>query len=171
MKKFTLLGAAALLAVTGCKQKSQAKEAQISPEARAQAAQVASEGEFSIQVRDYAAAEQSLLKAVALDSITPRYWKELGATRKHLGNTNGAREAYQKSYDLLEAARKKDAGSGGLVLGEVETLVLLGRTQDAKDLLQKTAKDFPHDPTLQQMVSNDIVDKMASDPTIKASIL
>ena len=171
MKKFTLLGAAALLAVSGCKQKPQAKDAQISPEARAQAAQVAGEGEFSIQVRDYAAAEQSMLKAVALDPVTPRYWKELGSARKHLGNANGAREAYQKSYELLEDARKKDAGSGGLVLGEVETLVLLGRTQDAKDLLKKTAKDFPHDATLQQMVDNNIVDKMAADPTIKASIL
>lgn len=171
MKKFTLLGVVALLAITGCKQKPQASETKISPEARAQALQLASEGEFSIQVHDYAAAEQSMVKAVALDPITPRYWKELGSVRKHLGKTDDARAAYQKSYDLLEAARQKDAGSGGLVLGEVETLVLMGKTNDAKELLNKTVKDHPQDQTLQQMVKNNIVDKMAADPMIKASIL
>jgi Flp pilus assembly protein TadD len=170
MKKFTLVGMAALLAMAGCKRKPQA-DAEISPEVRAQAAQFAGEGEFSTQVRDYAAAEQSMLKAIQLDPVTPRYWKELGSARKHLGNTSGARDAYQKSFDLLEAARKKNAGSGGLVLGEVETLVLMGKNDDAKELLQKTAKDFPKDETLRQMIDNKIVDKMAADPTIKASIL
>jgi Flp pilus assembly protein TadD len=170
MKTFTLVGMAALLALAGCKKKPQV-DAQVSPEVRAQAAQFASEGEFSTQVRDYGAAEQSLLKAVNLDPTTPRYWKELGAIRKHLGNVSGARDAYQKSYDLLEAARQKDAGSGGLVLGEVETLVLMGKSGEAKELLRKTVKDHPKDQTLQQMVDNNIVDKMAADPTIKASIL
>ena len=170
MKTFTLVGVVALLAMAGCKQKPQVG-AQVSPEVRAQAAQFASDGEFSAQVRDYAAAEQSLLKALNLDPTIPRYWKELGVMRKHLGNTSGAREAYQKSYDLLEAARKKDSGSGGLVLGEVETLVLMGKTDEAKELLQKTIKDYPKDQTLQQMVQNNIVDRMAADPTIKASVL
>jgi len=168
MKKFIGVSLAALLAMTGCKQKPQAE---ISPELRAQAAQFASEGEFSTQVRDYAAAEQSLLKAVQLDPVTPRYWKELGAVRKHLGNTSGARDAYQKSYDLLEDARKKGSVSGGLILGEVETLVLMGKNEDAKDVLQKAAKEYPKDETLRQMIDNKIVDKMAADPTIKASIL
>ena len=37
--------------------------------------------------------------------------------------------------------------------------------------LEKTVKAYPQDKTLQQMVQNNIVEKMAADPTIKSSIL
>ncbi len=170
MKKFTLVGLVGLLVFAGCKQKPK-DGPQVSREAHEQALQLASEGEFSTTVHDFAAAENSLTKAVELDPTIPRYWKELGAVRKHLNKTDAARDAYQKSFDLLEAARQKDPGAGGLVLGEVETLVLMGKNDDARELLKKTVKAYPQDKTLQQMVQNNIVEKMAADPTIKSSIL
>ncbi len=169
MKKTVLILTAGLtLAAAGCKPKPKP----ITPAARAEAAQNASEGDFAVQIRDYPRAEGLFAKAVELDPESPRYWKQLGAIRVHTGDKKGARNAYEHALDL---ARKEylrtNKQSIGAALGEVETHVLLGNTEEARKTLARLAKDHPDDLQVRAFVDNNILDHMLADETIKASIV
>lgn len=169
MKKTVLILVAGLgLVLAGCKDKPK----EISTAARAEAAQNASEGEFAIQIRDYPRAEDLFDKATQLDPEIPRYWKELGAARRHRDDNKGARKAYERARELaaLEYKRseKKSISAG---FGEVEAYVLLNRPDDARKALERLGKEHPDDPQLKAFVDNKIVDRMLEDTTIKASIV
>jgi len=167
MNKLILCGLIVLLGTTSCRHKPK----EVAPIARAEAAQNASEAEFAVQIRDYARAEQTLVKAVELDPTVPRYWKELGSARKHLGDVDGARKAYEKAFDTLRDEHNANPASAGPVLGEVEACVLLGKKDQAREILQKAAHDYPNDEQVKAIIANNVLDKIIADPAIQSSAL
>lgn len=167
--RLILLSLATVLVFTGCGRKTPspvaAKEA--TKAQKAEAALALSEAEFAIQVRDHARAEPLLAKAVALVGDNPDHWLMLGATRKRLANTNGARDAYRQALTLLEKEARDAPDNFVLVMEQVHVHALLGQADKARALLEKTAKAHPDNRDLQNFIKGNGLDRLLKDPGFK----
>ena len=152
------------LAVSGCKDKPK----ELPRAVLAEAAQNVSEAEFAMQIRDYARAEGLLAKAVELNPEEPRYWLQLGAARKRMSNTSGAKKAYEKARDVLKAEYRRDNKSPGPLFAEMEVCMLLGKPNDAKAVYDRMLKDHGDDPDVKNFVENHMLEKLLTDPNLKA---
>jgi Flp pilus assembly protein TadD len=155
-------------ALTGCGDKADtAAKAEPTKAQRAEVAMLLSEAEFAVQLRDHARAEPLLAKAVTIVGDNPDHWIMLGATRRRLGNTDGARQAYRSALTVLESEYKKTPADGGLVLEQVYVHALLGQAEQARSLLEKSAKTHAEDAALQQFIRSKGLDQMMADRAFK----
>lgn len=159
----SVLAATALLAVAGCKDKPR----EIPRVTRAEAEHLASEAAFATQVRDHARAEELLVKAAKLIPEESGYWLALGAARKRLGNTSGARTAYKEALAAEEKAYKRDAKDTDALMQQIYALCLLGRTDDAHKLLEKARAQHPDDRALKNFSDSRGIDRMLANPGFK----
>lgn len=132
-----------------------------------EAAQNASEAEFALQVREYARAESLLAHAVELNPGEAAYWVQLGGARKKLGNTSGARKAYERARDLFDQAYRKNKDNPALAFAELHTLVLLGKPDDARKLLNELQKARPDDIQVKAFVEQRMLDQLLASPAVK----
>jgi tetratricopeptide (TPR) repeat protein len=145
----------------GCKPK------EITPLARKQGANFASEANFAISVRDYARAENLLAQATAVCPDTPEYWIGLGAARRRLDNRSGAKAAYEEALKASRAASKRDAKNPQPLLQQVYVLALLGREADARALLDKARTTYPENRNIRTFFENKELDRLLADPGFK----
>ena len=157
-----LLSLLAATLLTGC---GGTKES--TPLQRKEAALLFSEAQFSTNLRDFAAAEPLLAKAADLHPENGTYWAELGTIRRRLGNTSGAKQAYQKSLDAFKAAAKKTPDDTELVLQQVYVLALLGRGDDAQATLDRALKKTPDDRALKTFSQSKQLERILADPKFK----
>lgn len=168
MKSLLMAALAALLLLgQGCKDKPK----EVSTIARGQAAQDVSEAEFAMQIRDYTRAEGLLDKAVQLDPEIARYWLQLGAARKKLNNTSGAKKAYERARELLKAEYRRDKSSPAPLFAEIEVCILLGKPSDAKSVSEQMVKNHSEDIDVKNFVANHVLEKLLVDPNLKAMAL
>jgi tetratricopeptide (TPR) repeat protein len=163
-----LLLSCALVMVIGCG-KPRAKP--VTEHQRKEAEHLVAEASFAMNLRDWARAEGLLAKAVKVTPDVGAYWVNLGSTRVRLGNKSGAKDAYQsaiRSYELEANAKPQDADPW---LKQVPVLALLGRVDDARALLTKTAKKFPDNRAVRVFVEGKHLDKMMADPSFKQGAL
>ena len=163
----SVVAATALLVVAGCKDKPR----EIPKATRAEAEHLASEAAFASQLRDPARAEELLAKAAKLIPEESGYWLGLGATRKRLGNTSGARSAYKEALAAEEKAYKRDVKNTGALMQQMYVLCLLGRADDARGLLEKGRSQHPDDRTLKNFFDAKGIDRLLSDPEFKEMAL
>ena len=168
MRKFSSLVFVALILTLGACKK---KDAEVSGVDRSQAAFLASEAQMQNKLRDYAAAEKSLARAVELDPEIAPYWSGLGLNRVKLGDKSGAKKAYKRELELCEKAAKKDSKDIDLQLAQLRPLVLLGRTDDAKKLLEKVGRDNPDNQRLRQLIESKPIDQMLANPLIQEAMV
>ncbi|MES2697434.1 MAG: tetratricopeptide repeat protein [Verrucomicrobiota bacterium] len=163
------LALAALLASTGCGPKKK----EVTELQRKEAAHHASEAQFAVTVRDYTRAEASLLKAVGATPDDGELWVKLGATRVRLGNRDGAGEAYRSALKAYEAdaAEPKAKSDPDPLLRQVYVLALLGRVDDARALVEKTAKKFPDNRNVKRFVEEKELDRIVTAPAFKEMAL
>jgi tetratricopeptide (TPR) repeat protein len=155
------LGALALLAGCGPKRK------EVSDRERKEAAHLASEAQFALSLKDYARTESLLAKAVELTPDAAPLWISLGSARVRQGKKDTAKIAYLgalKAYELEIAEKPEHAESW---LKKVYVLALLGRTDEARGFLEKTAKKFPDTRNVKQFVDAKQFDRMLADPIFK----
>ena len=168
MRKFSSFTLVALILAFGaCKP----KDVEVSSVARAQAAHLASEAQMQNKLRDYAEAEKSLARAVELDPNEPAYWSGLGLNRVMLGDKSGAKKAYKRELELCEKAAKKDPKDIDLQLTPLRPLVLLGRADDARKLLEKVGRDHADNAALRQLIESKPIDKMLANPAIQQAMV
>ena len=168
MHKFSsMLLAAVLLAGSACSK----KEVEVSSVARTEAAHLASEAQLQQRLRDYAEAEKSLARAVELDPNVAVYWSGLGVNRAMQGNKSGAKKAYVRELEIYEEAVDKDANDISAHLAQIRPLVLLGRSKDARKLLEKLAKKHPEEARVRQFIDGKIIDQMEADPKIREAMV
>ena len=140
---FFALAVLVLFGMAGCSPKSK----EITSLQRKEAATVASEAQFALQLKDLARAEGLMVKAADLCPDTGKYWVDLGSIRVRLGKKDSARTAYQgalKAYEGEAANAKAGAAPDpGPWLQQVYVLALLGRVDDARSVLAKAQKKFP----------------------------
>jgi tetratricopeptide (TPR) repeat protein len=160
LTRFCLLIALAL--VSGC-----GKPKEVSSVARAEARHLATEAETHTLLRDYSKAEEALTRATELDPEVAIYWAALAHNRALAGDKAGAKKALKRELALHEQAAKKDSKSLEARLLQLRPLVLLGRADDARKLLQQTAKHFPQDPQPKQLIEMKAIDQLLVDPRVK----
>ena len=134
---------------------------------RKEAANIASEAQFALTLRDYARSEPLLTKATTLCPDTPEYWQSLGAVRRRLDNRSGAQQAYEQMRDAARDQYKRDDKNSNALLQQVYALALLGRADDARSLLEKAQKDHPDDRALGAFVDGKQLDRILADPAFK----
>src|SRR5690349_6667201 len=103
-----LLVGLAVLSNVGCKPKPE----DITPLQRKEAASLVSEAQFALTLRDYTRAEPLFEKAAKLCPDDGEYWLGLGVTRRRLGNTSGAKAAYEKARDAYRDGFERDKNDG-----------------------------------------------------------
>ncbi len=166
MRKFSLPVFVSLLLLLGaCKP----KDVEVSSTNRAQAVKLVTDADMQILLKDHAGAEKMLSQAVELDPTVPVYWSNLGMARVKLGDNSGAKKAYKRELELLEKAAKKDPKDLNAQLAPITPLVLLGRADDARELLEKVARDNPSDFRVKQLVDSKFIDQVVADPKIQAA--
>jgi tetratricopeptide (TPR) repeat protein len=147
MKRLLVLVCVGLLMIaTGCEK----KPSEVPLAIKAEAASLASEAQFAMQIREFARAEELLQRALKLREDMPEYWVTLGMARRKQDNKNGARTAYTAALKLHAAAFKSDHQPEQLAQ-QAFVLALLGRQDEAVELLNKGLTDFPNNPVMQKM--------------------
>lgn len=152
----------ALVASSGC-----AKKKEISALERKQAANLVSEAEFALTLRDYARAEGLLTQAAQLTPDEGGYWMSLGSTRMRLNDKGGARAAYQSAAEAFGEAAKKPESGPEPVVQQVLVHALLGEVDKARKLQEQLLARFPNDREVRAFVEGKRLDRMLEDPNFK----
>ena len=162
MKQFLpLLLALVLLGAAGCKPK------EVPAIQRKEAANLASEAQFALTLRDYKRAEPLFEKAAKLCPDTGEYWINLGVTRRRLDNKSGAKSAFEQAVDVYRDAFDRDPKDTDAVLREVYVLALLGKVDDARKVLEKARKKAPESRELRAFSEAHQFDRILEDPMYK----
>lgn len=158
-----LLLSAVLLAGIGCKRKGP----EISDLQRKEAANLVSEADFALTLRDFARAEPLLERATKLAPDTGEYWVSLGIARRRQGNSSGAKAAYQGALDAYREAYDADEKRTAAMIQEVYVLALLGRADDARKALDRARERAPEDRGIRQFIDEGQLDRLLQDPAFK----
>jgi|GEM_PF-5981213 Uncharacterized protein conserved in bacteria len=154
---------ALLFPLTACKRKDNEDQKQT----KAEALYLASEARVNFTLRDYKEAEKGYLRATELDPEEAEYWFHLGYTRLKLNDKSGAIAAYKRELAIREKAAEKAPDDLNAVLEPAAVMVRLGRTDDARKLVEKIMKQFANNPAVIQMRGQNLVDSMLQNPSVK----
>ncbi len=163
----SVLALAAAVVLGGCEK----KPVEVTRQMQAEVANLLSEADFANQVRDYARAEPLLAKVVTIIPDVGENWVLLGAARKRLNNTAGARTAYREALAAFERGYKADPKRTDFLLQQVYVHALLGQVDKARAVLEKAGKDHPTDREVQDFIRAKAIDGMLSDPNFKSVAL
>jgi len=153
---------AAALALCACRHR------EITKLERDEAASDSSEADFAVTVKEWSRAEGLYAKAAALCPDTGDYWLNLGVVRMRLGDKGGARSAYKSADAAYRDAADLDPANSKAVIRRIYVLVLLGRADDARSVLDKARAKSPADRLLRSFYENGGLAKMAADPALKS---
>lgn len=143
---FIVLACVAALFASGCSKKPK----EVPEVVKREAASLASEAQFAMQIREYSRAEELFQRALKLRDDVPEYWVSLGMARRRQDNLDGARKAYKEALGLHADLYKADHQPEQLAQ-QAFVLALLGRTDDALKLLEKGLKDHPDSAVMKKM--------------------
>jgi Flp pilus assembly protein TadD len=152
---------AAAVVLAGCRPR------EITKLERDEAANVVSEAEFAVTLKDWPRAEGLYAKAAALCPDMAENWVRLGVVRVRMHNSDGARDAYKSALSAFKDDFKRDPTNSGAVIRGATVLVILGRPDDARAMVAKAYSDHPDDHRLRNFVEMKGVDKIAADPSLK----
>jgi Flp pilus assembly protein TadD len=154
-----VLAAGMLLA--GCRAK------EITEIDRAEAANAVSEAEFAVTMKDWVRAESQYAKAVGICPDQGETWVGLGVVRMRLHNSDGAKSAYKSALSAYSDAMDKDPKDTLPVIRSASILVILGRVDDARTLVDKAYAKNPEDRRLRNFIEVKGLDRIAADPGLK----
>lgn len=137
---------------------------------RKEAAQLGSEAQFAITMREWARAESLYVQAVKLHPDAG-YYTTLGAVRVRLGNRAGAKQAYQEASKACELDAELNPTDPEPWLRHAYVLALLGRIEDGRAILRKAEKRFPNSRRVQGFIEGKQFDAMITSPTFKENAL
>jgi Flp pilus assembly protein TadD len=154
-----VLAAAVLLA--GCHKR------EITKLERDEAASDVSEAEFDVTMKDWGSADALYAKATALCPDQGETWVRLAIVRVHLHNSDGARDAYKSALSAFEDDFKLDPANSASLIRGATVLVILGRADEARSLIDKAYAKNPDDHRLRNFVEMKGVDRIVADPGLK----
>jgi Flp pilus assembly protein TadD len=134
---------------------------------RKEAANILSEAQFAVALKDWSRAEGLYAKAAALCPDQGETWSGLGVARMRLHNPSGARDAYKSALAAYRDDMKRDPSNSMPVIRSASLLVILGRADEARSLVDGAFAKNPGDRRLQNFVEMKGVDKIAADPVIR----
>ncbi len=161
---FALLSLVTLLGCTGCGPK-------ITPIQRKEAANLVSEAQFALTLRDWTRAEELLRKATELCPDNAEYWLNLGMARRRSDNLSGARKAYESAAKAYGAAYKASTPKDPqMLMQQVYVYSLLGQPKNAQKILKQAHADHADIPSVRNFTEQTL-ERMISDPGFKALAL
>jgi tetratricopeptide (TPR) repeat protein len=160
MRRLALVLAAAL-ALAGCRPR------EITSLERKEAANVVSEAEFAVTLKDWKRAEGLYARAAQLCPDAGDPWVNLGMVRMHLGDRSAARSAYKSGLSAYEADYDLNPANTQDVLRRAYVLVILGRADDARSVVDKARAAHPDDRRLRGFMDNRGVDGLIATPGLK----
>jgi tetratricopeptide (TPR) repeat protein len=143
---FVLLVCVVVALGVGCSKKNREVPAAI----KSEAAMLASEAQFAMQIREFSRAEELMQRSLKLREDMPEYWVTLGMARRKQDNKEGARNAYKTALKL-HTERYKDGHQPEELAQQSFVLALLGRADEALALLNQGLKDHPNNSVMQKM--------------------
>jgi tetratricopeptide (TPR) repeat protein len=152
---------AAALALAGCRHR------EITSLERKEAANVVSEAEFAVTLKDWKRAEGLYARAAELCPDAGDVMVSLGIVRMHLGDRAGARTAYKSALSAYEADYDLNPVNTQDVLRRAYVLVILGRADEARSAVDKARARHPEDRRLRSFAENHGVDGYIAAPGLK----
>jgi tetratricopeptide (TPR) repeat protein len=122
-------------------------------------------------IKNYAAAEQALAAIVKIDDSRAPVWLDLGVLRARLQKKSEARDAYKKALSTSEAIFAKEPQNQVMLITRLQSLILLGRTLDARDVMTKVARQNPGNAAYQELEKQKVVDVLLADPQIRDAVV
>jgi Flp pilus assembly protein TadD len=153
--------AAAALALAGCHRR------EITAIERAEAANVVSEGDFAVNLRDWPRAEGLYAKAAGLCPDQGEIWVNLGIVRMRMHNRDGARTAFRAALSAYGDDIDLRPNDSMAVLRKAYVLVILGRAEEAKGIVNKAYARLPEDRRLRNFIEANGLEKLVADPSTK----
>jgi tetratricopeptide (TPR) repeat protein len=153
---------AAALTLSGCHRK------EITKLERDQAADMVSEAEFAVTLKEWSRAEGLYANAVKLCPDVGDTWVNLGIVRMRQNDRGGARSAYKSALSAYKDEVALDPTHTMAVLHRAYVLVILGREDEARSVIEKAREGNPDDRTLRSFVENRGMEKMLADPGLKS---
>jgi tetratricopeptide (TPR) repeat protein len=153
---------AAVLALSGCHRKA------ITKLERDEAANLVSEAEFAVTLKEWPRAEDLYSKAVKLSPDAGDTWVNLGIVRMRQDDHSGARTAFKSAISAFKDEFAGDPTHTQAVIHCAYVLVILGRTDEARSFVDKARASYPDDRLLRSFVESKSVDRMMSDPGLKS---
>jgi tetratricopeptide (TPR) repeat protein len=153
---------AAVFALSGCHRR------EISKLERDEAANMVSEADFAMTLKEWSRAEDLYAKAVKLCPDAGDTWVNLGVARMHQNNSSGARSAYKSALSAFKDDYEHNPAHTQSLIHRVYVLVILGRADEGRSLIETASAGNPNDRLLRAFVENKTIDKMLADPGLKS---
>jgi Flp pilus assembly protein TadD len=134
---------------------------------RKEAANIVSEAEFAVTMKDWPRAEGLYVKASDLCPDDGDTWVNLGVVLMHEHKNGPARDAYKSSLSAYKEASKLAPTDPIPVIRRAYVLVVLGRPDDARSLVNEAAEKMPNDRRLRGFIESKGIDRLITDPEIK----
>jgi tetratricopeptide (TPR) repeat protein len=160
-----------LLAACGGKKEVSADDWKQAAQAAGDAAwanyQAGAAGDAEKALAHYAAAEKALTRATTLNPGNADYWFDLAIARARIKDKSGAKTAFKSVISVCKDAFAKDPQNPTWLIKQIRPLIMLGRADDARALLDKAVKQFPTDAQVLQFKNQDIIGTLLKDPQLK----
>lgn len=111
-------------------------------------------------IKNYSAAEQSLVEITKIDATNYQVWFELATLRAGLKKKSESLAAYKNAFKQGKAAFGRDANNQDALVISLRSLVLLGRGQEARDMLAKAVKKNPDNTAYKHLEQQKFVDQL-----------
>ena len=133
---------------------------------RKEAAHLVSEAQFAISVREWQRAEGLLAKAVKID---PQGDIRSTWVRRACGRAiaPGPRKRIKSALKAYENDTARFATRSDPWLKRAYVLALLGRSNDARAVIEKAGKQFPNDPKVRALLDAKEFEKMVTSQNFK----
>ena len=146
------------------------KPKEITPLQRKTAANLVSEAQFAVTVRDQARAADLYEKAAALCPDNAEYWLGLGVSRRQLEQRPAAQKAYEAALQACRDAYAHDDKDPGPLIEQIYILALLGRVHDARATLAKVRAAHGDNAVVRNFTEQSL-NQLLADPGFKANAL
>jgi Flp pilus assembly protein TadD len=116
--------------------------------------QLASESAAAFNAKDYAKAQTLAGQATSIDPQFAEAWVGYGMASVRLGQTDHAREAYERALSLHQARHRQNPSNANQVFQQIFLLTLLGKSAEAETLLKQAHVDYPSDQQITKLAED-----------------
>lgn len=116
--------------------------------------QLASESAAAFNAKDFAKAQALAAEATGTDPQFAEAWVAYGMASVRLGQTDLARQAYERALALHQARHRQNPSDANQAVQQIILLTLLGRPAEAETLLKQARAVYPNDQTIAKLAGD-----------------
>jgi Flp pilus assembly protein TadD len=116
--------------------------------------QLAGESAAAFNAKDYVKAQTLAAEAAGIDPQFAEAWVGYGMASVRLGQTDHARQAFERALLLHQARHRQNPSDANQVVQQIFLLTLLGWPAEAETLLKQARADYPNDQTIAKLIGD-----------------